>query len=50
MNDYEVLKDFLGLRVGQITQFREEEAEKYVNLGCIKLVKITPQITTKKAK
>lgn len=43
VNEYEVITPFFGLRAGQFTQYRSNEAQKYVEAGCLKLVVATPK-------
>lgn len=48
VKEYLVKSPFLGLRAGQFTQYRTDEAQKYVDLGCIELVVSAPKVKTPK--
>lgn len=47
VKEYLVKAPFLGLRAGQFTQYRTDEAEKYIKLGCLELVVSTPKVAPK---
>lgn len=47
IKEYKVIAPFLGLRAGQFTQFRTNEAGKYIESGCLELVEQTIKIANK---
>lgn len=43
VKEYLVKTPFLGLRAGQFTQYRTDEAQKYIDLGCLEEIVSAPK-------